>query len=131
MFKLNFVTPEKKIVGDQEVTIVSVPAFRGLIDLLPGHAPLMTTLVPGILSYKTSSGDSVSFAINWGYCQVSQEGVSIMAERALSKTELDENLSTKIKELEDKIGRDFLDDKDWSDAHLNLEFLRVEQDFSH
>ena len=44
MFTLNVVTPEKKLVTDIEIDEVLVPAYRGQLDILPGHAPIMTTL---------------------------------------------------------------------------------------
>src|SRR4051812_30106564 len=91
MFVLNLVTPEKKLVTDTEVEEVIVPAFKGQLDILPGHAPLMTTLGTGILKYRTKSSGSnfESVVVSWGYCQVNPEGVVILAETAESVEELD------------------------------------------
>ena len=90
MFKLNLVTPEKKLVADQELEEVTVPAFVGELHILPGHAPLMTTLEPGILKYKLKgSPEFVKIAISWGYCQVSTESVNVLAESAVSADEID------------------------------------------
>ncbi|MFN9067439.1 MAG: F0F1 ATP synthase subunit epsilon, partial [Bdellovibrionales bacterium] len=50
--KLSLFTPEKKIVADQEVEDVLVPAFRGELHILNGHAPLMTKLTTGIMKWK-------------------------------------------------------------------------------
>ncbi len=90
MFTLNLVTPEKKLVAGQEIDEITVPAYRGELDLLPGHAPLMTTLSTGVLRYRLK-GESQTYAvaISWGYCQVSPEGVNILAETAERPEEID------------------------------------------
>lgn len=90
MFVLNLVTPEKKIVTDLEIEEVIVPAFRGQLDVLPGHAPLMTTLSTGILKYKSKGASKYeTVVVHWGYCEVHPDGVIILAETAESLEELD------------------------------------------
>ena len=49
MFSLTLVTPEKKLLTDVEIEEIIVPAFRGELNILPGHAPLMSTLGIGLL----------------------------------------------------------------------------------
>ncbi|MCM2281154.1 MAG: ATP synthase F1 subunit epsilon [Bdellovibrionaceae bacterium] len=90
MFTLNLVTPEKKLVAGAEIEEVFVPAFRGELNILPGHAPLMTTLSTGVLRYRFK-GETVvhPVAISWGYCQVSPTGVNILAETAERPEEID------------------------------------------
>ena len=81
MFKLNLLTPEKKAVFDQEITEVTVPAYSGEITILPGHAPMITTLGTGILKYKIKGVDKTFKAvISWGYCEVTTESVNVLAE---------------------------------------------------
>jgi F-type H+-transporting ATPase subunit epsilon len=60
------------------------------LDILPGHAPLITTLSEGILKYRLKgSGDFQSVVVSWGYCEVHPEGVSVLAETAESLAEID------------------------------------------
>lgn len=81
MFKLNVLTPEKKAVFDQEITDVTVPAYSGEMTILPGHAPLITTLGTGILKYKLKGQDKTFKAVlSWGYCEVAPTGVNLLAE---------------------------------------------------
>ncbi len=88
MFVLNLVTPDKRLVTDTEVEEVTVPGFKGQLDILPGHAPLLTTLATGILKYRIK--DKVeSVVVSWGYCQVNPEGVVVLAETAESLEEID------------------------------------------
>lgn len=81
MFKLTLVTPEKKVVVDQEIDNVIVPAFSGTLDILPGHTPMITTLETGILRWKLKGQDKGQKAVvSWGYCEVHPQGVDILAE---------------------------------------------------
>ncbi len=91
MFSLTLVTPQKKIVEGAPLKEVFVPAFRGELEILPGHAPLITTLSEGVLRYKLEgAADLKSVAISWGYCEVTPEGqVNILAETAEAPGEID------------------------------------------
>lgn len=90
MFTLNLVTPEKKLVTDLEIDEVLVPAFKGQLDILPGHAPLMTTLGTGLLKYKAKGASAhETVVVSWGYAQVNPQGVVILAETAESIEEID------------------------------------------
>lgn len=90
MLKLTVVTPEKKLVTDIEVDDVFVPAFRGELNILPGHAPLMTTLSTGVVRFKRKGSSTLeSIAVSWGYCEVAKDVVNILAETAESTQEID------------------------------------------
>lgn len=90
MFKLTLVTPEKKMITDVDVDEVVVPAFKGELTVLPGHAPLMSTLGIGILRYRLKGSNTFqAAAISWGYCEVNPRGVNILAETAETIEELD------------------------------------------
>ncbi len=90
MFNLNLVTPEKKLVTDLEVDEVIVPGFKGQLDILPGHAPLMTTLGTGVVKYRLKGATSYeTFLVSWGYCEVHPDGVIVLAEVAESLAEID------------------------------------------
>lgn len=90
MFTLTLVTPEKKLLMDHEIDEVFVPAFKGELNILPGHAPLMTTLETGILRYRPKQSDKLKkVAISWGYCEVFPHGVNILAETAERAKEID------------------------------------------
>jgi F-type H+-transporting ATPase subunit epsilon len=90
MFVLNLVTPEKKLLTDAEVEEVIVPAYKGQLDILPGHAPLMSTLGTGVLKYRLKgAADYEKVVVSWGYLQVNFQGVTVLAEIAESLEELD------------------------------------------
>jgi F-type H+-transporting ATPase subunit epsilon len=131
MFKLNFSTPDKKVVTDQELQNVIVPAFAGELDILEGHSPLMTTLEPGILKYTLKNGETSSYAIGWGYCQVSAEGVNILADAASTAAEIDtKKASDGLKKEEAKLAADSLNDVEWKTTQNELARLKAELDLA-
>lgn len=90
MFVLNLVTPEKKVVTNEEVEEVIVPGEAGEMDIYPGHAPLVGTLGVGVLKYKLKgSSEYVPMVVSWGYISIHPDGVSILAEVAESIEEID------------------------------------------
>jgi F-type H+-transporting ATPase subunit epsilon len=88
--KLTLVTPEKKLLVDLVVDEVFVPGHRGELNILPGHAPLMTLLETGVLKYREKGSQNLKIvAVSWGYCQVNAHGVNVLAETAERPDEID------------------------------------------
>lgn len=96
--KLTLVTPTKKIVEDQPVKTVVVPACKGEMEILDNHADLITLLNVGALSFKTDSGEESSVAISWGYCQVFDDNILVLAETAELGEEIDESRAKTARE---------------------------------
>lgn len=117
MFKLTIVTPEKRVLIGQEVEEVTVPAFKGELNILPGHAPLITTLETGVMRWKLKGKERQDLAvISWGYCQVSPEGVNILANIA----DLPEDINIQetkeyLAQSEKKIMSEMITDEDWTE----------------
>ncbi len=98
--KLTLVTPNKKFFEDKEVEDVLVPGYVGELNILPGHAPLITTLNPGVMKYKEKgSNEYKTIAISWGYCEVGPNGVVVLAETAEAPEEID------LKRAEDALSK--------------------------
>lgn len=91
MFKLNLLTPEKKVVVDQEITEAVIPTISGEVDILPGHVPMIANLGTGILKFKVKeTGSTFKAVISSGYCEVNPEGVNILTESIQLKEEISE-----------------------------------------
>ena len=88
MYTLTLVSPERQIEKNAEFVELSVPAYQGELNILPGHSPLMTTLCPGSLKYKLRSGKETSLFISWGYCQVTDQGVTVLVDESFSYEDL-------------------------------------------
>ncbi len=87
--ELIVVTPEKQLLR-QSVAEVQLPGAEGYLGILPGHAPLMTELGIGELSYHDSSGkESAHLAIIRGFAEVLPDRVTLLAETAEFAAEID------------------------------------------
>jgi F-type H+-transporting ATPase subunit epsilon len=95
--RLTLVTPFKKVHEDLIVDEVRLPAEQGHVTVYPDHAPMVTTLGVGILSYK-KQGDSefCHSAISWGYCEVNKGSVKLLAENVEQKESIDLEKEKKI-----------------------------------
>jgi F-type H+-transporting ATPase subunit epsilon len=116
MFKLTIVTPEKRLLLNQEVEEVSVPAFAGELNILPGHAPLITTLETGVIKWKLQGVEKQFQAvISWGYCQVSPEGVNILSDIADLPEDVDvEAKKQSLINSEKKLAGETLNEEEWN-----------------
>src|ERR1039458_4984105 len=85
--KLELVTPYKKVLTE-EVDEITATGSLGEFGVLPGHAPFLTSLKVGELSYKP--GSSVQpLAVNWGYFEVENDAVTVLVETAERADEID------------------------------------------
>ena len=95
-FKLEIVTPEKKVV-DTSAEEIQIPGKNGYLGVLPGHAPLITELAVGELKYTENTGES-RLAVAWGFAEVLPDKVTILAETAERPSEIDVERARKAKE---------------------------------
>jgi F-type H+-transporting ATPase subunit epsilon len=87
MLKLEIVTPEKKVF-DEAVDSVTVPTASGEAGILPNHAPLISALKPGILSYS-NKGTVERLVVGAGFVEVSSDNVSVLTDTAETAAEID------------------------------------------
>lgn len=87
MLKLEVVTPEKRVV-DAEVDSVTVPTASGEVGVLPNHAPLVSAVKPGILSYSAKSGPE-KLVVSGGFLEISSDMVSVLVDSAEAVGEID------------------------------------------
>jgi F-type H+-transporting ATPase subunit epsilon len=99
-FQLEIVTPEKKVV-DTAATEVQIPGKNGYLGVLPGHAPLITELAVGEITYHAGS-DEQRLAVAWGFAEVLPDKVTILAETAERPSEIDVERARNSKERAEK-----------------------------
>ena len=88
--ELVVVTPERQLLR-QTTKEVQLPGAEGYLGILPGHAPLITELGIGELSYHDASGkESAHVAIIRGFAEVLPDRVTVLAETAEFAAEIDE-----------------------------------------
>jgi F-type H+-transporting ATPase subunit epsilon len=86
-FQLEIVTPEKLVVRDT-ADEVQIPGRNGYIGVMPGHAPLITELGAGEITYR-SGGQQHRFSMAWGFAEVLPDRVTILAETVERADEID------------------------------------------
>jgi F-type H+-transporting ATPase subunit epsilon len=96
-FQLEIVTPEKKVV-DTAATEAQIPGKNGYLGVLPGHAPLITELAVGEVTFHTANNEEQRLAVAWGFAEVLPDKVTILAETAERPSEIDVERARKSKE---------------------------------
>jgi len=95
-FQLEVVTPEKIVVRELAEE-AQIPGKEGYLGVLPGHAPLITELGVGEISYKTG-GTEKRLAVAWGFAEVLPDKVTILAETAERAEDIDLARAQKAKQ---------------------------------
>ena len=95
--KYDVVSPEAKVTSGEAESIL-IPGIEGDFTVLSKHASYLSTLRPGILKIF-SSGDEKEYFVNSGFAEVSTEGLVILAERAVEKSNI--NILMKNSEIID------------------------------
>lgn len=80
--KVEIVSPEVLVLS-AEARSVTVPGAEGYLTVLGDHAPVLTVLKPGYVTVVDTSGANSSFFVAGGFADISDAGVTILAEEAL------------------------------------------------
>ena len=125
-FKFELVSPERLLVSG-EVEQVLVPGSEGDMTVLAHHAPLLTTLRPGLLDIGMPGGERQRYFIRGGFAEVGPKGLTVLAETAIDLRELDASqLAQAVKDAEEDVadaGSDAIRDS----AQTKLDQLRQVQ----
>ena len=81
-FKFELVSPEELLVST-EVTSVVVPGSEGDMTVMAEHAPTMTTIRPGIVSFTGDEGKEERYVVFGGFADILPEGCTVLAEKAI------------------------------------------------
>src|SRR5471030_1106712 len=85
--KFDLVSPERLLLS-KAVDMVTVPGTEGYMGVMPGHAPLVTTLRAGMID-TLEDGVDTRYFIRGGFAEVSPTQITVLAEEAIPFTELD------------------------------------------
>jgi F-type H+-transporting ATPase subunit epsilon len=121
--ELIIVTPERQLLRETVVE-VTLPGADGQLGVLPGHAPLITELGIGELTYRAkSSGESGPVAIISGFTEVLGDRVTVLAEMAERPEEIDvARAEAAKKRAEERLAAASTDpDIDWGRAAVALQ----------
>lgn len=124
LLQLEIVTPEKKVV-EARAEEVQIPGKNGYLGILPGHAPLITELGIGVLTYRTN-GEPHFLTIMNGYAEVLPDRVIVLAEISELATEIDvERCRAALERAQGMLAKSTSPDVDWQRAQAALERAMV------
>ncbi|WP_416368833.1 F0F1 ATP synthase subunit epsilon [Tritonibacter mobilis] len=84
--QFDLVSPERSLASLQ-ARAVQIPGAEGDMTAMPLHAPTLTTLRPGILKVDAPEG-TTEYLVTGGFAQITSEGLSVLAERAIPMDEM-------------------------------------------
>ena len=100
--RLDIVTAER-LMYSEEVEGVVAPGAAGVLGILPGHAPLLTTLAPGELLI-TKDGERSAIVVSGGFLEVLRNQVVVLADTAEQAEEIDvERAEAALKRAEERV----------------------------
>ena len=102
---LEVVTPQKAVVSE-EAQLVVAPGSEGEFGVLKGHTTFLTSLKTGMLRYQDTSGKDRYLFVNGGFAEVLPDKVTILAESAELKNDIDAARAEQAKKrAEDRLAR--------------------------
>ncbi len=110
--QFDLVSPERSLASLQ-AHAVQIPGSEGDMTAMPLHAPTLTTLRPGILKVEAPEG-TTEYLVTGGFAQISPEGLSVLAEKAIP---MDEMTRAHLDELIEEARAMYKTAKDDESAH--------------
>jgi F-type H+-transporting ATPase subunit epsilon len=124
-FQFELVSPERLLMSDA-VDQVVVPGSEGYFTVLKGHAPMMSTMRPGVLEVSQSGG-TVRIFVRGGFADVSTGGLTVLAEQAIPLEDVDDAvLGQEVRNAEEDVA-DAKDGEVKAAAELKLYQLKEVQ----
>jgi F-type H+-transporting ATPase subunit epsilon len=99
----DLVSPEKLLLSD-DVTMVTLPGADGDFGVLAGHAPVISTLRPGVIDVQGGQSSGLRLFVRGGFAEVDGHNVIVLAEEAIPLNEFDAAaLNQRIKDTEEDL----------------------------
>jgi F-type H+-transporting ATPase subunit epsilon len=117
-FELEIVTPERLVVREMAEE-VQIPGRSGYLGVLPGHAPLISELGVGEITFR-SGGTITRLAVAWGFAEVLPNKVTILAETSERADEIDVARAQQAKQRAEEILHSNRDDIDYKEVQNAL-----------
>ena len=116
---LSIVTPEKLLVSE-EVDQVNVPGSEGDLGILYNHAPILTNLRSGQLSYE-KEGETIALVVSGGYLEVTDNRITILAETGEFLHEIDRERAERAQaQAEELLGKTDISEEEFIEAQKKL-----------
>ena len=116
--KLDIVTPEG-LVFSEDALLVGLPALDGAIGVLPHHVHLMTQIVPGEITVRTSRGDRY-LVVGEGLVEITADRVTVVTDMAVAVDKIDEAKAEEARERAAARLRDKISDEEVASVNASL-----------
>ncbi|RUW02549.1 MULTISPECIES: F0F1 ATP synthase subunit epsilon [unclassified Mesorhizobium] len=121
-FKFELVSPERLLLSEQVESVV-IPGAEGEMTVMAQHAPVMTTIKPGVVTVKTAAGKEERYVVFGGFADILPSGCTLLAESAVAVGDIDRaDLARRIQEAREDAA-DAKDDEARSKAEQFLSQL--------
>ena len=126
-FHFELVSPER-LMFSGEVIQVDVPGEEGDFGVLAGHAPVVATIRPGVLTIHSDQTAPVMIVVRGGFAEVSASGVTVLAQEVVPVDEIEpDTIHQAIKDAEEDVA-DAKTDADRNRAAARLDHLKTLKD---
>src|SRR5262245_37099809 len=102
-FKFELVSPERLLVSE-EVQYVVIPGAEGEMTVMVNHAPVMTTIKPGVVTVRTVAGQDDRYVVFGGFADSLPDGCTLLAESAVAVADIDRaDVARRIQEAKEDV----------------------------
>lgn len=123
-FKFELVSPERLLVSE-EVESVVIPGVEGEMTVMVDHAPVMTTVKPGVVTVKTTEGANERYVVFGGFADILPTGCTLLAVSAVAVEDIDRtDLAKRIQDAREDVA-DAKDDRARTSAEETLQQLKA------
>lgn len=122
-FKFELVSPERLVMAADAEQVV-VPGTEGDFAVLAGHAPVLSTLRPGVLTVTLADGKAKRMFVRGGFAEVDPASLTVLAQQAVDLADADRDwIAREIESAEKALAEGASDDQRF-DARATLDALR-------
>jgi F-type H+-transporting ATPase subunit epsilon len=102
-FKFELVSPERLLVSE-EVQHVVIPGAEGEMTVMAAHAPVMTTVKPGVVTVRDAAGNDERYVVFGGFADILPDACTLLAESAVAVGDIDRaDLTRRIQEAREDV----------------------------
>ena len=124
-FKIEIVSPEKKIFFDENVTEVVIPSYEGEMGIMKDHISLISFLKPGIIQVLKNSEKKDQFFIEDGIAEFSENCLIVLSSKIINLKDLNkEKIDEIIKKTETSLKKNKLNDDEKYLVNHKIDTLR-------
>ena len=125
-FNFELVSPERLLLSEAASEVI-LPGADGEMTVMAHHAPVMTTIKPGIVEVKSAEGGSNRYVVFGGFADILPEGCTVLAESAVHVDDIDhDDLAQRIQNTREDL-QDATDDADKARISEKLDHLTTLQ----